>query len=63
MNKTQRKKLEEARDLLEEVTTEEEEKLDNMYDNFSETERYQNMEEHKDTLEEAKEQIDEVLNS
>ncbi len=62
MNKKQRDRLTESRDILEEVITEEEEKLDNMYD-FNETERYQKMEEHKDTLEEAKDQIDEVLNS
>ncbi len=37
MNQKQKDRLTEARDILEEVISEEQEKLDNMYDSFSET--------------------------
>ncbi len=52
---------EKAKEIIEEVLQEEEEKLDNMYDSFSETERYSNMEEKKDTLEEIKDQLEEII--
>ena len=62
MNDDQRKRLEKATEIVEQVYQEEEEKLENMYDSFSETQKYADMEEQKDSLEEAKNILDEVIN-
>ena len=63
MDKKQRNKLGEALEIIEEVIEQEQEKLDNMYDNFSETERYQQMEEKKDDLDNIKCDLEEVINN
>lgn len=57
MNKKQIKELQKAEDILLNVLYEEEEKLANMEEHFSETERYQDMEQVKDELEEIKDSL------
>lgn len=61
MNKKQREKLEEVCGVIETVLEEENDKLSNMEENFSETQRFQEMEEKRDTLEEVKSSLEEVL--
>jgi len=60
MNKKQRKLIQIAYDCLNQVIEEEEEKLSNMEERFSETQRYMDMEENKDNLQEALDIIDEL---
>lgn len=61
MNQNQRDRLQKAIEIIEEVANEEEEKLSNMEENFSETENYQNMEEKRDTLDNIKSDLEEVI--
>ncbi len=62
MNQKQRNRLQEAFDILEEVYQEEDEKLGNMEENFSGTERYERMEEVRDSLDSIKSDLEEVMN-
>ena len=62
MNQKQKDKLSDALGIISEIVDEEQEKLDNMYEKFSETQRYQDMEEDKDNLEEAKSLIEDLVN-
>ena len=45
------------------IVEEEQEKLDNMYENFSETEKYEKMDDVKDTLEGIKDELQEVFDN
>lgn len=53
MNKKQKNTIIEVLEQLHEILSSEEEKLDNMEEKFSETERFLKMSENKDCLEEA----------
>lgn len=61
MNKYQRRQLVKALDILSTVYEEEEEKISNMEENFSETEQFQNMTEKADELCEIKETLESFL--
>lgn len=65
MNKAQKKelaealaKLEEAREILDQLFSQEEEKIQNTPDNLQNSERFQTMEEHAAKLEEARDGLD-----
>ena len=57
MNSKQRAKLENIISAIEDIVSDEQEKLDNMEENFSGTERYEKIEEGISALEEAIENI------
>ena len=61
MNKDQRAKLEEAKDIVAVILDEEDEKLCNMEEKFSETQKYQDMDENKDNIQEILDAFDVVL--
>lgn len=61
MNKEQRKRLDDVLSIIEEVIQEEDDKLCNMEESFSETEKYQQMEEKKDELQEAYESLERAI--
>ena len=61
MNQEQRDRLQKAFQIIEEVCHEEEEKLENMSENFSETERYELMEEKKESLDEALDSLNQAI--
>jgi len=63
MNKVQRKQLQKALDIITSVSEEEQEKLSNMYDNFSETQRYQSMEEKADELQQIVDDLEYAMES
>ena len=63
MNKQQKKKLEDVIETLDTIIDEEQEKLDNMYDSFSETQRYEYMEEVRDILENSKNELQEIIDN
>ena len=62
MNQKQRDRLQEAFDILEEVYQEEDEKVSNMEENFGSTERFQAMEEARDSLDTIKSDLEEIIN-
>ena len=61
MNAKQRTKLENVISILEDIKSEEEEKLDNLEENFSGTERYEKIEEGISALDEVIENIQTVI--
>lgn len=70
MNKSQRQELEniasqleEIRDRLEEIAEEEMEKVENAPENLAESERYTQMEEFADTLNDASSNLDDIIDS
>ena len=61
MNAKQRTKLENVISELEDIIFDEQEKLDNLAENFSGTERYEKIEEGINSLEEAIESLQNIL--
>lgn len=61
MNDQQRKKISAALKMLMEVIDQEEEKLDNMEENFGDTERYETMQIMKDELQEIADELEDLM--
>ena len=61
MNKEQRKRLQNALDIITEIAEEEREKYDNMSEYFPDSEKTEKLEENADNLDEAVGYIEEVL--
>jgi len=61
MNAKQRRTLEEARSVIEEIASEERDKRENAPENLYDSERYENMEASADLLDEAVQNIEEAL--
>jgi len=61
MNKAQRKRLQDALDILTSIQEEEQEKYDNMYEYFPDSEQTEKLQENADTLQEAVDLIEQVM--